>query len=195
MPSEKGKLEGFLLEKMSIDRYISSIETLRERYPFPLFIATDQQYLINNQFTLKKSLPLAESYFALPEDSLKLKLRELFTKQLLALDINFSIGPTFDEALPLGRIAANRYGKSTVNISPNLKLMEPFRQNRILSIAHQFSAGRLMESRDTLLIKNLLFPYQKMIDQGVSGFMLDSSVIKLQGQSRFYASNFFQRAT
>ena len=188
---QEGKIGGVLLEGMPVKDYLNLLEDLRDIADYPLFIASDQQYLINNQFNDKPILPSPISYYALPEDSLKIKLRLRFAKQIFAAGINLFIGPEFDEGLPLGRIASNRFNREESKIAPNGEIIHPLRENRVLSLAQRFSASRLFTFGDTSQVSELLFPYQKMIDQGVSGFMLDTSVIKIDHPEPFFARTFF----
>lgn len=190
---QRKEIGGVLLENMKIEDYLKLTEHLKAIAPKPLFYATDQQYLINNQFNDLEPLPETMSYLALPEDSLRRKLREVFTKQVLALDVNLSISPKVDEALPLGKIAENRYQRKNVSISPNIKILDSLRDNRVLSIADRFSAWNLLDLADTNNIQKLLFPYQQLIDRGISGFTIDTSVIKTASSEPFHVDQFIRR--
>ncbi len=187
-----GRVGGVLLSDIPVQRYLTVIDSVVNQSALPLFIASDQRYLVNNQFANTEPLPKPVSFYALPEDSFKIKLRNLFVDQLRVLNVNLNIGPDIDEALPLGRIAADRYNRVSASISPNSKILGALRDRKILNIAHQFSAERLLEVNDTNQVKKLLYPYEEMIRMGVSGFVIDTTILKKTGQQQFFTSTFFR---
>lgn len=173
---KEGIVGGLILNQLPLINFINTVDSANQLSNIPLFIGSEEQFLVNNQFSDISRIPDAYTFFALPNDTLKDRLKELFVKQMLVLGINFSISPKLDEILPSGGITPTDYFKVNPTVSPMLSLVKPMRENGILSIGNQISVNRLFSSSNALSLDSLMYPYREFIRVGISGFKMDPSL-------------------
>ena len=187
------QLGGIILNQLPIIDFLDVVEEVKEKGGLPLFVGSEAKFLMNNQFSdLNYLLPDANTLYALPNDTLKQNLLNLFVKQMMVLGINFNIGPVVDEFLPKGGITPLEYFKVKQSASPMEDLIVPLREQGILSIGDQFSAQRLFYNDSLLAIPELLYPYQELKRLGISGFKVAPELFADERTRTGYVRSFFQ---
>ena len=186
-----GELGGILLHDIPLQEFIDIVDSATQVAPIPLFIGSEEKFLLNNQFSGIVALPEDQTLYALPNDTLKQNLIDLYINQVKTLGINFCMGPEIDEFLPKGNIDSKQYFESQTSVSPLLEALVPLRRNKILSIGDRFSAQELLD-REDLLKERYDFPFQEMIRMGISGFKVDNQLFKQNALKKSFIRNFFQ---
>lgn len=94
--TERGWIGGLLLNDLTLKDFVGQTDTCKKLSSVPLFIATNQQVLLNNQFSDQLEIPLPASISSNPSDTIRKILDDLMVNQCKALGINFSFSPFVD---------------------------------------------------------------------------------------------------
>lgn len=147
-----GKLGGLLLESVNLEQFIRFLDTAHHISDKPLFVATRQEVLLNNQFCDLLPLPSLASLQATANDSLQKNLIELYGRQANQLGVNLSFAANLDDT-PATVVNLNTY--------------------KILAGVKGISAYHLLSKRDTSCrLNELILPFERFQQQGAAAFYL-----------------------
>ena len=186
-----GKIGGVMLQELPLLAFMDAVDTLTDEAEIPLFVGSEAKFLTNNNFSDLDRIPEPATFYSLPDDTLKNKLKDLFVKQLLVLGVNFNIGPEVDEFLPRQVISPERYFRFQPSAGPVFDVLTPMRENRILSIVDGVSSGGLIAGPNRYDPDSCSWPYREMIRLGASGFKMDSSIYQA-GLPKYKAREFLE---
>ncbi len=189
-----GKVSGVIMNDLPLFSFIGAVDSINRLANIPLFIGSESKFLINNQFSNLGRIPDPETFYALPTDTLKDKLKDLFVKQLLVLGINFNIGPEIDEFLPSEHVDPGSYFQSQPSVSPMFDILNPMRDHGILNIGDGITAQNLLNGRHRAGLDSLIFPYQELVRLGISGFKVDSTIYAMSGLAKYQVRRFLSEA-
>lgn len=88
---EAGKLGGLLLHHIPVDSFRLLVRNSQLRSAHPLFIATEEQFTLHNQFSDTPRFPNTASLISLDSDSIREELAKHFIDQCKSLGVNLSI--------------------------------------------------------------------------------------------------------
>lgn len=154
-----GRIGGLLLEDVDLELFIKVLDTTRAMADIPLLVATQEEVLLNNQFSDLLTLPTLPTIQATANDNLQQQFLELYSRQANQLGINLSFASDFSTSLgnnkPFAPIA-------------NLNAHE------ILSGVRGIPVQDILQQRDTSCrLDELIAPFEKFHRQGIAAFYLE----------------------
>lgn len=152
---QTGKIGGLLMEDLNIEQFIKVLDTARTLVDIPLFIATQEEVLLNNQFSDLLQLPGLPSVQATANDSLQRRFLELYARQANQLGINLSFSTSFSSEM-----------------EPNAQIAD-LNDHQILSGVKKIPVNEILIQRDTSCrLNELMEPFKKLHRQGAAAFYL-----------------------
>ena len=163
---QNGQISGVLLKDIGLLHYLGLKEKLGQKTKAPLIWGTEEQVLLNNQFSDVTHFPTSASLAAIPNDSIKLELLGWYFDQMKALGINLSL-PTISYSYEL-----------PVDASP---IVDPIwaglQDLRVIGVANTFRAADYFLLSDTCRTTTVLEQsYRRVVTQGASGFLVENDL-------------------
>lgn len=182
--TKDGKIGGVILEDIGLLHYLGVKEKLQLQANVPMIWGTEEQVLLNNQFSDIIHIPT--SIEAMSNDSLTLELLAWYFDQMDALGINLSLPDISNNPF-------NQSSLSSAGLSPGWAGLQDL---RVIGIANTFKAEDYFLLSDT---SNVDFiqnnPYQNAITQGASGFLIEEALFHHDSIARFpnnFLKDFFK---
>ena len=190
-----GHVGGVLFPRMRLQEYIRIADSSQSLASVPLLIGTEQNVLLNNQFSDITQFPNAATISSVRDDVYEEELNQRFVRQCRSVGVNFSLAPNVNRNLEredLFDISA--YGDEAGRVMQRAEsMMRAMQLQRILSIARPFSRYD-WTSQDTLhQVDSVLLRYKLLAEQGLSGFYIDDQLFRidtLERMPRFFLRNF-----
>ncbi|MCB0593078.1 MAG: serine hydrolase [Lewinellaceae bacterium] len=164
-----GRVGGVALSGLRLEQFISLQDSLRREAPYPLLSTTLGGALFNNQFSDAIALPVMDALLALPSDSMKQQLHQLFLRQAEALGLNMAPAPYLS---PLEQ----RYALDEGDLQQYARDINWLNERHILSIADGFAAIPLLQPGQDSLRDSLLNDFRHLALAGLSGFWIHPSI-------------------
>ena len=171
-------VSGFQLQELKLVQYLTLVSILNSQTTLPLFWVSDAKVLLNEHFQDTPYGPELAPVNASDNDSLWNHLNDLLVKQAKALQINWVIG----------------------NISPGntfegdqlyASRLQKLKTAQILSYSPQFQAYYPNYADNLIYYKNLVKPYQKIVEQGLGVFQLDPMGLQEPASENTVLNSFF----
>lgn len=174
-------LGGVMLKGLDFFTYHEWINSLQAKSKIPLFNASNEQVSMTNQFIGLQKFPLPITVGANPNDDLINDLKTKLVAQNKHLGINLSLAPNVDRIIPSnGDFDFHVFEDDpTAILKRSAKILEMLKSEGILSIAGSFKDYRLIENDTTCELENLLFSYNNVIQNGVSGIYIDPVIFDI----------------
>ena len=195
---ENGLLGGLLMNDLKLNEFINRLDTCKKRSPVPLFVATDQQVLLNNQFSDQLKFPKPVSLSAVGQDSVRSELDELMIQQCKALGINFCFSPGLDrfenDSLTFdSNIYEFEWEKNLINSANKMRTLQ---DSKILAVAGAFEDYLFMDGDTTGMLDSILNPYFNLCQNGLSGIMVDQKIFDndtINELPTYFIKNYFRQ--
>ena len=91
------QIGGLMMKGMEVDNFVRLVDTVQQISKRPLFIAADQESVLQNFFSDAYQFPNKSSFASIRSDSLQKALQHYLIKQYGAMGINFTFSPTVNE--------------------------------------------------------------------------------------------------
>jgi len=184
---KEGIVGGVMLNNLPIGKYKNVIDSLNLLSEVPLFNATDQKVLINNQFSDVVQFPLPPSIGCIKNDTIQKELETLFVNQCNALGINFCISPPASRFQKSEKVFPNHLfeSDSLTQLNRSRRLIEQLDKQKILSIGDRFSEYYQIENDTSKIIEKRIEHQSFLADIGLSGFLLDESIFQVDSVERY----------
>ncbi len=178
---ENNYLGGIMLKGLDLFTYQEWINVIQHESRIPLFNATNEQVSLSNQFVGLSSFPLPVTIGANASDTLIGELTKRLVSQKERLGINLSFTPNINQYEPNTKGFDNQIFEdhTTANLKRAANLLEKLKSDRILSIAGNFKEYHFIENDTTCELDNLLFGYDNLIQNGVSGIYVDPVIFEI----------------
>ncbi len=182
--NQAGLVGGILLQNLPLADFMYSTDSLRRNAKLPLFIATDQNVALNNQFMGLNKFPLPSTIASTDSTATAIFLEKKFAKECKALGINLALGPNLklSDTTSQSFDYQNFESDETANNKRFERVFETLQSNRILAIADNVSKFEFNEN-DSL--RNLaLGRYLSKTTNGLGGLIVDDQVFKIDTLSK-----------
>ena len=166
----QGFLGGLLLENLELERFIDFTDSCKTNSALPLFLATNQEVLLNNQFSDVEQIPSYGAVRAIDTDSLQHELLALYTEQAHALGINLSFFNStgiFNPSFNLKR--------DSFQITANARLRQ-MNAHRILPIVEATDFSTIL-SDSTIDRSEEINHYRALVYGGLGGLNITRSIL------------------
>ena len=173
------RLGGVILEGLSLHDYVLTVDTLQAIARIPLFNGTREVLSLQNQFSDYTPLPSAATINAISDDSLGIKIIQIYRDQLRHLGINLNLAhqlnvnntTTFDK-----RIVKNT---DTEILQYAIENINDFQSENHLSVVTNFKDFYAIEQDTTGTLNKLLDDYRTLICEGISGIHIDEEIFQI----------------
>lgn len=149
-------------------------EQLDSVSPFPLFHATLETILLNNEIADAVSFPSSHSLAAAASAEDRDHMRRLMRLQTAIVGINWSLGP---ELFP-GAIWDAGNGLPKANTVLPLKQVREQTREGMVQVVPSFSHLIYIEKDTAQLLPKILSPYRQLAKAGVAGFWIAPEILK-----------------
>lgn len=166
----QGKVGGVMLETERVFPFSGAVDSCHKLTKIPLFIAADQQVLLNNNFDNVAAFPSFATLSSLAGDSVRNALAELFVNQCRHMGVNFIMAPKVEDRASAKRIYLTQFFRGSERNFASTRLLRMLNDHHILSIADQLDAQALFSIDSASITPDLLAPYKLLTKHGVSGF-------------------------
>lgn len=180
-----GRVGGVALSGFSLEHFLSLRDSLRGEAPRSLLYTTSGGALFNNQFTDAVPLPAMEALQALPSDSMKQQLRQVFLRQAASLGLNLAPAPYLNPV-------EQRHALPQSSLEENAHVIAWLNERHILSVVDGFAALPLLQPARDSLQDSIAAGYQYLIEAGVSGFWINPMVYDQPGPPPEAVGRFFR---
>lgn len=194
---KEGKIGGVLLNDLELDNYIALVDTLNQLSKTPLFHATQEVVLLNNQFSDAVQFPQAPSIGSISNDTIQKDLEDLYVQQCKAAGINFCFTPSANQVssenknYPL-QVFENDTKRKLERAS---RVLQNLQKEKIISLGNSFSDFYQLENDTTGVLDSLLRNQRFLAEKGVSGFFIDEQIFEvdsLKGYQTFFLKNYLK---
>ena len=194
---KEGRVGGVLLKDLKIDQYITLIDSLNQKSKTPLFNATQEVVLLNNQFEDAVQFPQAPSIGSILNDTIQKDLETLYVQQCKAIGINFCFTPSANRASwQDGKFPLQLFENDTKHkLERASRVLQNLQKENIISLGNSFLDFYQVENDTTGVVDSLLRNQRFLAEKGASGFFIDEQIFKvdsLRGYQTFFLKNYLK---
>ena len=177
----RNQIGGLMMKGMEVENFIRLVDTIQQVAKRPLFIAADQESVLQNFFSDTYHFPNKASLAAIRSDSLKNVLQRYLINQYRIMGINFTFSPTINEFCykknePLSGAV---YNDKVRLLQDAVSYLNALQKEKIFCAATTFDQFIYIDNDTTNLQESLLFPSKLLTLSGLSGFLIDDEILQI----------------
>lgn len=161
----EGKIGGFVLSGLPLSRYLNVVDSARHMAWIAPFVGTEEEVVLNNQFSDVPALPTAATLAAVTSDTLRGQLRRFVFEQVRALGINLWMGPPL--VVNQGEEEQQRWLSET----------SQFNDLGVLSLAGPIPALPAGLPDSLMAVDPNLALYRQFVQGGIAGLRVEASLL------------------
>ena len=175
------QIGGLMMKGMEVENFIRIVDTIQQVSKRPLFIAADQESVLQNFFSDTYQFPNKASLAAIRSDSLKNVLQAYLINQYRAMGINFTFSPSVNEfCYKRNEKMKGAVFNDKVRLLQNaVEYMDALQKEKIFCAATTFDQFIYVDNDTTNLQESLLFPSKLLTLSGLSGFLIDDRILQI----------------
>ncbi len=175
------QIGGLMMKGLEVDNFIRLVDTIQQLAKRPLFIAADQESVLQNFFSDTYQFPNKASLGAIRSDSLKNALQRYLIKQYDAMGINFSFSPTINDFCYKRdeRMKGAIFNDKVRLLQDAVGYMDALQKEKIFCAGSTFDQFIYVDNDTTNLQESLLFPSKLLTLSGLSGFLIDDGILQI----------------
>lgn len=183
-----GLLGGIAAYGLELNSLTEWLENLEAASPYPLFHATLETNLINNQVADATPFPSAQTLAAAASAEDRDNMYHLRRLQTAVTGMNWSLGP---ELFPAAIWDAGSGLPKTNAVLPLKSIREQSKEGMV-QIVHSFSHLIYIEEDTAGLLPKILEPYRQLAKAGAAGFWIAPQILK-EGAPRNEVRDYFEK--
>ncbi len=175
-----GKIAGLQLSGLPLSTYANFIDQAQIAGKIPLLTATDQQLSPNQLFSDQAPYPLPATMATLNNEALNQELLKDYLLKARALKLDMVFGPEINTHQDSDTVFNFQRGAFLPSLlaKQSARMVDQFHQEGILTVANNFSDLIYIENDTLRTLPKMLAKYSRLVNRGLSGMMIDESLIK-----------------
>ncbi len=175
-----GKIAGIQLSGLPLAGYADFIDQAQLARKIPLLTATDQQVSPNQIFSDQIPYPLPATIATLQNEEINQALLKEYLLKARALKLDMVFGPELNTQDP----ATRDFNFQQSAFPPGLlakhsvRMVDKFQEEGMLTVANNFRDLIYIENDTLRTLPKLLSKYSRLVQRGLSGMMIDESLVK-----------------
>ncbi len=177
----QNQIGGLMMKNLEVNNFIRLVDTIQQISKRPLFIAADQESVLQNYFSDTYQFPNKASLASMRSDSMKNVLQRYMIKQYKAMGINFSFSPGINEFCYKRdeKMSGPIYTDKVRLLQNSVAYMDALQKEKIFCAATTFDQFIYVDNDTTNLQEALLFPSKLLTLSGLSGFLIDDGILQI----------------
>lgn len=175
-----GKIAGIQLSGLPLSDYANFIDQAQVAGKIPLLTATNQQVSPNQIFSDQISYPLPATMATLHNEGLNQELQKEYLLKARALKLDMVFGPEINTHHEVDTVFNFQQSAFLPNLlaKQSQRMVEEFQKEGILTVANNFRDLIYIENDTLRTLPKLLAKYSRLVNRGLSGMVIDESLIK-----------------
>ncbi len=181
-----GKIAGLQLTGLPLADYANFVDQAQTSGKIPLLIATDQLVSPNQMFSDQIPYPFPVTVAALQNEKIHQTLLDNYLIKARALKLDMIFGPELRTA-PVSDTVFNfqqaAYSPALL-AKQSVRMVDQFQKEGILAVANNFQDLIYLENDTLGTLPKLLEKYTRLARRGLSGILIDETIVKSLDQEK-----------